>query len=59
MDQPEVQLIEIMVKLVVRFPDGLERIESALETVVAAGIEMAQDPFTKPMHLGLVENLQR
>jgi hypothetical protein len=47
MDQLEVQLIEIMVKLVVRFPDGLERIEEALERVVATGMEMAQDPSFK------------
>jgi hypothetical protein len=40
MSELEVKLTEVMVKLVVQFPDGLERIQSAYESVLAAGEEM-------------------
>lgn len=39
-DPLELALFKAMVALVVHRPDGLERIQSALESVEAAGIEM-------------------
>jgi hypothetical protein len=41
MTELEKELMAIMVKLIVRYPDGLERICVALEDVIAAGQEMA------------------
>lgn len=38
----EVQLMHVMIKLIVRYPDGLERIEASLNRVIEAGIEMAE-----------------
>jgi hypothetical protein len=43
----EMQLVEIMVKIVVRYPDGLERIQSCLLDVVEAGAEMALEHGTR------------
>lgn len=39
----EVALMELMVKLIVRFPDGVERIQSAMECVLEAGEEVADE----------------
>lgn len=40
MSDLEIQLTEVLVKLVVRYPDGWERIQSALESVYEAGEEL-------------------
>lgn len=40
MSDLEIELITIMVKLVVRYEDGMERIQAALDRVVEVGIEM-------------------
>jgi hypothetical protein len=39
----EIELTSIMVKLIVRYPDGLERIQAAFESVLIAGEEMGEE----------------
>jgi hypothetical protein len=43
MSELELQLYAIMVKLVVRYPDGVTKIEQALQAVIKAGQEMASE----------------
>lgn len=43
MTELEFELYKIMVKLVVRYPDGWDRIESALQSVYEAGLEMQEE----------------
>ena len=45
----EVKLMEIMIKLMVQYPDGLDRIWTALTNVIEAGHELADAlPDSKP-----------
>lgn len=39
----EIELKAVMVKSIVRYPDGLERINAALEDVIQTGIEMMDE----------------
>lgn len=39
----EIQLTEVMVKLIVRYPDGWERIQSVLESVHEVGLELGDE----------------
>jgi hypothetical protein len=39
----EIKLLEIMVKLIVRYPDGLARIQTCLESAVRAGFQMIEE----------------
>lgn len=43
MSEIEIELTKLMVQLMVRYPDGLERIESVFESVVAAGFEICDE----------------
>lgn len=42
MTELEYELMKLMVKLVVRYPDGVERIEAAFVSVVQAGFELSE-----------------
>lgn len=42
MSELEIKLTEVMVKIMVRYPDGWERIEDVLGSVVQASQEMAE-----------------
>lgn len=39
----EVQLTEVMIKLILQYPDGWDRIHAALQSVLRAGFEITQD----------------
>jgi hypothetical protein len=43
MDELERVLKTIMVKIIVQYPDGLERIHNCLMDVIQAGLEMTED----------------
>lgn len=47
----EVELTKIMVQLVVRYPDGLDRIQSVYESILLSGEEMGLiKNELKPLH---------
>lgn len=47
MNDLEIELLQAMIKIKVRYSDGLERIQSCLNPVEAVAIEMANDPEWK------------
>jgi hypothetical protein len=51
MNELEIELHRIMVQLVVRYPDGMERIQFALQSVFEAGLELDSAYSIKQVNL--------
>lgn len=47
MNDLERQLLECMLQIVVRFPDGIDRIEAAIETCMQLGPEISRESSEK------------